>query len=106
MFYLLDGDTLPVLQTQLADSYGYVDITSGQPWFFWRLRGRPSGSGLFSGQGTTVGNSVSGLVQYTWTGGIQAGVYNGRWKIYFSGVNKWESFPNDSYLMFEITNNL
>jgi hypothetical protein len=107
IFFLLQNDRLPVLQTQLSDSVGYVDITSGTPVFYWRLRGRPSGSGLYSGIGTVIGSATTGLVQYAWgTGDVaNGGVYAGRWKINFANGQPM-SFPNDSYFMFELTNNL
>lgn len=107
IFFLLQNDQLPVLQSQLSDSVGYVDLTSGTPVFYWRLRGRPSGSGLHSGIGTVIGDATTGLVQYSWTStdADNAGVYAGRWKINYSN-GKRMSFPNDSYFMFELTNNL
>jgi len=105
IFYLLQNDTLPVLESQLSDSYGYIDITSGTPILYWRLRGRPDNSGLLSGTGTVIGDATTGLIRYTWTSGntVNAGVYAGRWKINFDNGDRI-SFPNDSYFIFEITN--
>lgn len=104
-FYLIEEDRLPVLQTQLSDSIGYVDVTSGTPVFYWRLRSHASG--LHSGIGTVIGSPSSGLVEYDWTTGDTAypGVYVGRWKVNYSGGFS-ETFPNDSYIIFEFGANL
>ena len=107
-FYLNAGDRLPLLQTQLSDSYGAVDITSGTPVFYWRLRGNPSGSGLYSGVGTVIGDGVSGVAQYQWVTGDVAypGVYAAKWKVNYTN-GQVETFPNDgSKILFQIVNNL
>ncbi len=105
IFYLSQNDRLPTLTTQLSDSVGVVDISSGTPVLYWKLRYRPSGSGLFSGIGSIVGSPTTGLVSYTFTTGNVAypGVYNAYWRINFSGGQS-ETFPNDGEkLLFEIT---
>lgn len=105
-FFLSQNDRLPLLTTELSDSQGVIDITSGTPVFYWKLR--TYASGLNSGIGSVVGNGTSGVVMYTWTTGDAAypGVYSAYWKVNFSG-GKTMTLPNDGQkIVFEITSEL
>lgn len=104
-FFLSQNDRLPILTTELSDSQGVIDLSSGTPVFYWRLR--THASGLNSGLGTVVGSPTTGVVQFTWTTGDVAypGAYAGRWKVNYSG-GKTLTCPNDGFFSFLITSDL
>lgn len=104
-FNLGQTDRLPYLQTELSDSQGVVDITSGTPILYWQLMSRASGT--YSGVGTIIGSSTTGVVQYQWTTGdtINPGVYWGYWRINFP-ASRSERFPNsEEKMIFTISPN-
>lgn len=106
-FFLKKLDVLPVLQSQLSDDVGFIDLSSATGVYFaYRPRYLDSGAVTSIKLGSIV-SAVSGIVQYTWTTGdtITPQVYLGEWIVNFSG-NQQMTFPNDSYITFEIASGL
>ena len=103
-FFIKKIDQLPVLQSQLEDYYGVIDLSSASAVKFVyksRMGGNPvTGS-------ATIYSASSGIVQYAWTSGdvANAGVFYGEWRVAFTG-GKQMSFPNNGYISFEIIDNL
>lgn len=100
-FFLKQGDRLPVLQSQLADANGYVDLTSASGVQFV-FRPKPTGTATI-GSASIISGAI-GLVQYDWATAdtTQYGVFQGEWRVTFTNGKKI-TFPNDSYITFEIT---
>lgn len=99
-FYLKYQDRLPVLQSNLTDANGYIDLsTASTVYFVHQLKSRINPP--ITGTGSIV-SSTSGLVQYAWPAAtISGGVYNGEWRVEFSN-GKQITIPNDGYTSFTL----
>lgn len=100
-FFIKRTDRLPILQSQFSDSAGYINLSGASVDFYYKLK--PTGT-LYSGT-AVVTDATNGIVQYSWTTGdvYNAGVYWCEWRASFSN-GKTVTFPNDSYITFEIEN--
>jgi len=102
-FFIKKTNRLPILQCELEDSNGPIDLSGAEVEFVYKYK--PTGAvNLRTG---TIVSATSGIVQYPWTSGdvSSAGVYWGEWRITFSD-GKQLSVPNDSYITFEIIEDL
>ena len=104
-FFLKKNDTLPILQSRLSDSVGYVDLSAATGVRFI-YKPHFSDNTAISRNGT-IASAISGLVQYNWTTGDATGanVYRAEWIINFSGGSQM-TFPNDGYIYFEFKEDL
>ena len=104
-FFLKKVDVLPVLQAELLDDAGVIDLSNVTGVYF-NYRPKYASTGTIKRTGF-VASAVSGIVEYDWTTGdtTTPGVYYAEWIIYFQS-NKQMSFPNDDYITFEIVNTL
>src|SRR3990167_7753874 len=100
-FALMQQDRLPVLRFQATDASGAVNLGSDTVYFIYRNKYQ-SGAPI-SGTCDTV-SAISGVTEYVWnaTDTISGGVYYGFFRISGSSSNKWSSFPNDQFLVFQI----
>ena len=104
-FYLKYQDRLPVLQSNLTDVDGYIDLsTASDVKFIHQLKSRVTTP--ISGSGVIV-SPTSGLVQYSWPASptLSGGVYYGEWRIEFTG-GKQITIPNDGVILFKISNRI
>ena len=98
-FYLRKNDRLPVLQSELSDSSGILNLsTATGVYFIYRPKYVSTGTIIRTG---FVANASAGIVEVDWVSQDTAtpGVFFGEWQIIFSN-SKAMSFPNDSYLIF------
>ncbi len=104
-FYLKKGDLLPILQSELSDASGIIDLSTVTGVYF-NYRPRYLSSGAIQRTGF-VASVSGGIVEIDWVSLDTAipGVYYGEWQIIFSN-QKQITFPNDSMIIFEITENL
>lgn len=102
-FFLKQGDRLPILQAQFEDYNGYINLSGASVVFVYK----PQPTGVKITRNATVIDSTNGIVQYNWVSGdvTTAGVYWAEWKATFSD-GKTITFPNDSYITFEIISQL
>ncbi len=104
-FYIKKGDRLPLLRAELSDVNGAVNLSGTNVQFIYRNRTRVGNP--VTGSANIVSH-VSGVVEYVWgTGDVSAaGAYICEWRVTYTGNSKVLSFPNDSYLSFDIVDNL
>ena len=102
-FFIKRGNRLPVVQAELADAYGVINLSGAAVEFIYRAKP----SGILNIKNATIVSGDAGIVQYAWTSGDvnTAGVYWCEWRTTFSD-GKQMSFPNDSYITFEIIKDL
>jgi hypothetical protein len=103
-FFLKLNDRLPVIQSQLSDYYGYINLNSASGVTFVY---RPAPTGTTIIRNATIVSGDIGLVQYSWVASDVStpGVYNCEWRIGFNDGRQM-TIPNDSYITFEILDNL
>jgi hypothetical protein len=102
-FFIKKSDRLPILQVQFSDSAGYINLSGANVYFYYKFKP----TGILNSGVAIVTDATNGIVQYAWTTGdvYLPGVFWCEWRATFSN-GKQVSFPNDSYITFEISNNL
>ncbi len=104
-FFIKYIDSLPVVQSNLSDKNGYIDLTTASSvYFIHQLKHRsvtPT-----TGSATILGAS-SGYVEYAWPTGYppSGGTYYAEWRATFSN-GKQLTVPNDGYVVFHINQRL
>ena len=64
-FFITLGNRLPIIQAELADAYGPINLSGASVEFIYRLK--PTGT--VNIKNATIVSGDSGLVQYAWTSG-------------------------------------
>jgi hypothetical protein len=101
-FYIKKGDILPIITVEIRDINGLpVDLTDTTVEFHYRLMVKGSAVVIRTAD---VTDAVNGLVQYVWTTGDSsaAGVFKGEFIVTFAATGGQMSFPQDSFLIFEV----
>ena len=102
--YLKANDTLPRLEVTVSGNGAAVDLSSATGVHFLYKK-RFSGVAT-EGTGDFV-NKGSGIVFYDWVANDtdEIGPYFGEFRIFYANTGR-RSYPNDSYLVFEVHSGL
>ena len=104
-FYLKQGDTTSVLNRTLRDADGNVVDVTGATIVFSMMNS--AGTVKVNLQSASIVTAAQGAVRYTWASADvdTVGTYRGEFKVTYSGGGI-QRFPNDSYIVIEITDNV
>lgn len=104
-FLIKAGDTLPALVAVLADASSNPVVLTGSSVKF-HMRSRTSGTVVVNAT-ATITDATNGQVTYTWTAPdtATAGAYDGEFEVTFPS-GKVETFPNDSNISIQITDQI
>lgn len=94
-FYLVIGDTNPVMQETLQNGDGTVpDLTGATIQLV--IQDEAHAHAPFGGAATPVGSPTAGRVQYVWqpSDSTTPGIYHYRWRVTFPSAAGPETYPN------------
>jgi len=105
-FTIRQNDTAPIFTYSLVKPDGTVPNLTGATIQF-EMREQIVGNRFVSGSAAIVGSPTLGQVSYTWqpTDTNQAGNYNALFLVTFADGTE-ESFPNDHFLIVQVTKSL
>jgi hypothetical protein len=101
-FYIKKGDVLPVIRLEIKDTNGIpVNLTGASVAFHYRLMVKNSTVNVRT---TDIVDAANGIVQYSWITGDSslAGVFKAEFIVTFEATGGQMSFPQDSFLIFEV----
>ena len=105
-FYLKQNDTAPSIRANLKDGDGAaIDLTGASIRFHMRTIGGTTSK--VDAAGYVISPPASGSVQYNWVGADTDTVdsYQAEFEVTYSDGTV-ETFPNDSYIRVEITDDI